>query len=684
MKNHQLLLFFSIFLIVLGGLFTFTTSTQGRLHLRTGIQTTAFTDKNNNTRTLPFDIMLSDFQIQYYAGTPSPSDYISTLIINDNNHEITGQVSMNKIFSYKGFRFYQSGYDGDEQGSILLVKSDKYGLLLVYFGYFLLLTAMIIYFFSKNTQFRKWLNHPALKWRGFLLLFFLFLTETGAAQTKNVVPKHIAEKMGGLPMLYSNRICPMETFARDFTTKLYGKSVYQSLTSEQVLSGLIFYPENWKNEPIIKIKDKKVQQLIGINGKYASFSDFFHNGKQYKLAEPLAKIRMGKHVESAKNIIAADEKIQLLVMLQTGAFLKIFPVEHSQNVVWYSPADELPDGLSENETLLIRGYFDLLKDYAVEKDWNTMEIILNQLIVFQTKSGGERFLSPQKIKTERLYNTVNNTKPIAFVNVCIGIFALIYFFRREKKTPNYGRSNIHIISSLLNILIVSGGLFLLFLMCLRGYIIGRIPLGNGFQTMQFLAVCILFSTFFFRKKSFLLLPFGFLFSGLVLLVSVMGAGNPQITHLQPVLLSPLLSVHVSLIMMAYALFGFITFNSLASFFYVFWGKIKKSKKFNVSILQLHAISRIFLYPSVFFLTAGIIVGSIWAEVSWGRYWSWDPKETWALITLILYALPLHSTLLKPLKKPLFFHGYMITAFLSVLMTYFGVNYLLGGLHSYTG
>ena len=231
------------------------------------------------------------------------------------------------------------------------------------------------------------------------------------------------------------------------------------------------------------------------------------------------------------------------------------------------------------------------------------------------------------------------------------------------------------ISKLFAILLIMSGLFLFFLLCLRGYISGHIPLKNGFETMQFLAVCILFLAFFFRRKSFLLLPFGFIFSGLVLFVSVMGASNPQITQLQPVLSSPLLSIHVSLIMIAYALFGFITFNSIASFLYLL---LKNDSR----ILQLYVLSRIFLYPAVCLLAFGIVVGSIWAEISWGRYWAWDPKETWALITLILYILPLHSQKLQFFEKPLFFHLYMFIGFSSILMTYFGVNYLLGGMHAY--
>ncbi len=673
------LLHLSFIVILLGAFLTFTTGTQGRIHLRLGESANTFIDKKNNTQhVLPFDIVLSGFQINYYPGTQAPSDYVSTFKIIYDSEETTGQVSMNKVFSENGFRFYQSGYDMDEQGAMLLVKSDKYGLPITYVGYFLLLVAMIGYFFSKNTEFRRLLKHPALKQVAIAVLFMA--GGTTVANGQNTVPKDVAKKMGELQMLYRDRICPLETFAHDFTLKLYGKSTYKSLSCEQVLSGWLLYPGQWKDEKIIKIKDKGVQQRLGINGKYASFSDFFSDGRDYKLREPLRRIRLGEDIESAKDIIAADEKIQLLFMLQLGVLLKIFPIGSQGNLVWYSPADVLPESLSENERLLIQGSFDLLTDYADGKDWEAMGTTLDKLQLFQRKSGGALLLFPRKIVAERLYNKVNTIKPIAMGNLLIGIFALFYFFRREKNYPDLSPSKFRIIPLLLTVLLLASGLFVFFLICLRGYISSRIPLGNGFETMQFLAICILFLAFFFQRKSFLSIPFGFIFSGLVLLVSGMGASNPQITQLQPVLLSPLLSIHVSLIMMAYTLFGFVTLNSIASFLYVIFGR----QNANNRIVQLSVISRIFLYPGVFLLVAGIFVGAVWAEVSWGTYWSWDPKETWALITMIIYALPLHAKSLVRFEKPFFFHCYALWAFLSVLMTYFGVNYLLGGLHSYGG
>jgi ABC-type transport system involved in cytochrome c biogenesis permease subunit len=637
--------------------------------------------KTNTQQPLPFDITLTEFQVICYEGTQAPSDYVSQISIRKDQEESTGQISMNKIYSKDGYRFYQSGYDHDQQGSILMVKTDRFGLPVTYGGYALLLIGMIGFFFSKNTGFRQLLKHPALKKGAMVLL--MFLTCHGAMAEERVLSKETARKFGEIQMLYHDRITPIQTFAKEFTLKLYGKPTYNSLTSEQILSSWILYPEDWMRKPMIKIKNKQIRKMLGISGKYATFADFFTDSVQYKLADPIRRIHAGEELESMKDIIAADEKVQLIIMLRMGIPLTIFPQMENGELIWYSPADDLPANMPQNEQLLIMGYFDLLHDYARENDMAGLQTMLEKLKVFQYKKAGNMLPSTGKIKAERLYNNLNIAKPIAFANILLGFFALIYFFRRKREEHETPTSSSKIITLILNILLIIAWIGILTLIGLRGYVSGHIPLGGGYETMQFLAVCIMLLAFLFQRKFFLFLPFGFIFSGLVLLVSGMGASNPQITQLQPVLVSPLLSAHVSLVMMAYTLFGFITLNSISALFHVILsGKNKSLSGVNQRLTHLSVISRILLYPAIFLMAAGIFVGAVWAEVSWGIYWSWDPKEVWALITLIVYAIALHVGSLPTMRKPLTFHIYTLFAFLSVLMTYFGVNYILGGQHSY--
>ena len=176
----------------------------------------------------------------------------------------------------------------------------------------------------------------------------------------------------------------------------------------------------------------------------------------------------------------------------------------------------------------------------------------------------------------------------------------------------------------------------------------------------------------FQRKIPLALPFGLLISGCALLVAHLGMINPKITPLVPVLSSPLLSLHVSVIMISYVLLAFTALNGLVS---LLMFVISKQK----SVLQQAKQNTLLcLRPALFFLGTGIFIGAIWANVSWGCYWSWDPKEIWALITFMTYALALHKRNFSLIT----FHVFVLAAFSTVLITYFGVNYFFGGMHGY--
>ncbi|MCH5308788.1 MAG: cytochrome c biogenesis protein CcsA [Prevotella sp.] len=282
-------------------------------------------------------------------------------------------------------------------------------------------------------------------------------------------------------------------------------------------------------------------------------------------------------------------------------------------------------------------------------------------------------LPEAKVRAEIIYNEVPFSKILFMASLTLGFlsfFLMLYEAVSRRRIP-YARH-------LFGVLLWAVFLFHLLGYCLRWYISGRIPLGNGYETMQFLALCILAVTLLLTSKFLkfdFIMPFGFLLSGFALLVSYLGQMNPQITHLMPVLSSPLLSAHVSIIMMSYALLAFMMLNGI-------YALLLSVFRRQTDIEALTILSRLMLYPAVFFLAAGIFLGAVWANVSWGRYWSWDPKEVWALITMLVYAVPLHQQSIPAFRRPKLFHTYLIIAFLTVLMTYFGVNYFLGGMHSY--
>ena len=273
----------------------------------------------------------------------------------------------------------------------------------------------------------------------------------------------------------------------------------------------------------------------------------------------------------------------------------------------------------------------------------------------------------------QIYNQLNVVKPLAFVCLTLGLllFALyVYRFSMQQKPNRIVRY-----LSLAGLLLMF--IFLSVLIALRSAIVDYFPLANGYEVMHFLAWTALLLTLLFYRRFQMLLPFGFLLCGFSLLVATMGEANPQITALKPVLSSPLLSVHVVVIMFSYALLAFIMLNGLTAILLHCF-----SENAQRQIERLKTISHLMLYPAVFCLAIGIFVGAIWANLSWGRYWGWDPKEVWALITLMIYSLALHTDSLPMFRKPMFFHLFAVVAFLAVLFTYFGVNFLLGGLHSY--
>ena len=405
--------------------------------------------------------------------------------------------------------------------------------------------------------------------------------------------------------------------------------------------------------------------------------DYIDEINQYKLDGLNARILSGEDVADRRGIEEANEKYNLISMLYSGTFLKIFPHRQlgAHTLDWYAQNDLLPKEMNEGEWLFIRKSFGYLQEMIVKKDFNGVSALLDKMKMYQRKMAGDTLPSDMAFRAEKLYNTCDYTKPLAMGCLVIGVLAFLFYCQ----TLGHQRPIDRRWTLGLNVLLIIPFLYLTLTIALRGYIGNHLPLSNGYETMQFMAWVTLILSFYLQKRFILILPFGFLLCGLALLVSMLGEANPQITKLMPVLASPLLSIHVVVIMVAYSLLAFVMLNGVAAFILRF-----THKEYRESVECLQLISRIILYPAVFLLAIGIFVGAVWANVSWGRYWGWDPKEVWALITMLVYALALHPASLHYFRRPLFFHLFSIVAFLTVLITYFGVNFLLGGMHSYAG
>lgn len=634
-RRLPVLLFHGSLLVILAGaMITFIYSEQGYMHLRPDTAKSSFHspqgDKNIH---LPFTMKLDSFRVEYYPGTKAPADYVSYIsysLPDQKDSVYRERISMNRILATQGFRFYQSSFDEDGQGSWLTVNYDPWGTRVTYIGYILLGISMILLLFYRRGEFRQLLNHPLLKKGGLFILFLFYLTETTQARETplRILNRIQADSLVRQQVIYHDRVAPFNTLARDFVKKLTGKTYYKGFTPEQVISGWILYPESWKNEPMIYIKSPELHRLLGLKTSYARLTDLF-DGPVYRLQKTWRQ-EQGKDSKLAKAIQETDEKVGLILMLEKGTFIQPLPTD-----------------------------------------------------------GSVQPLSELEVKAELLYNRIPFSKILFMINLSLGVLSFLLLLhnslRRNIPSPKT-QTNSRTAGAFFSVALYLAFIFHFAGYCLRWYIGGRVPLSNGYETMQFMALCILLIACLLHRKFSFILPFGFLLSGFALLVSYLGQMNPQITPLMPVLVSPWLSIHVSLIMMSYALLAFITLNGILALCLR-----KKESEGDASgnsaiqdsrIEQLTLVSRSLLYPATFFLGAGIFLGAVWANVSWGRYWAWDPKEVWALITFLVYGAAFHSQSLRIFRKPLFFHIYMILAFLTVLMTYFGVNYILGGMHSY--
>ncbi len=593
------MLHLSFVVMIIGGMLTWLTRVDGRVRIAPGETVDQFIDEKGTLHTLPKPLTLERFEVEYYPGGVVPRDYVSHLIV-DGRAEI---VSMNNILEVKGYRLLQTSYDS-EGATVLSVNHDPYGIFTVYAGYLLFAISGLWILLNPKGRFRRLLRDAT----AVVILLAIGIGNMEAAKIDGV-PRATADSLRANQVLYNGKVVTFNTLARDVLLKIYGATNYRGLSPEQTLMSLKFFPDVWKNQPIIKIKEKALTEALGIQGKYAALSDLFDAEGNYRVTA--LYLTLGpEHQRAVEDL---DEKVGIILTLYNGQLIE--PI--------------------------------------------TDDIAL---------------LSDARVKAELLYNSIPFTKIIfmlLFTGFFVGMALLIMgrdvpSARVNKKTC---QRHVPAIATRLPVVILSLAL-LISAACFafQWYLSGRIPLGNTYETLQFVVLVMLLILLMAGRRNVMLLTLGLLASGALALVAHLVASNPVVTTLMPVLHSGWLSLHVSLVMMAYAIFGFTFIIALAGL-----GMPSMAEK-------MRRLSLCMLYPGVYLIGLGIITGSVWANVSWGQYWSWDPKETWALITMLIYAVPLHAGVL-PLRKPKLFHFYMLIAILSVAMTYFGVNYL-NSMHAY--
>jgi len=656
---------------------------------------------------LPFAIYLKKFELDRYPGSMSPASYASEVVLIDKeqNIEMPYRIYMNNILEHRGYRFFQASYDQDEKGTVLSVNNDP-GTLPSYIGYFLLALGMFWSLFSKQHRFSrlaaKAKKASADKALGLILAFGLVLsiTPSQAAEVNPTIKtilafdKAHADKFGALIVQDSGgRMKPMDTLTTEILAKIHGGSSLSvgdvKLTPNQVILGMMIRPDSFQDIKIIKTRDKEINKILGIksDAKYASFSQFFEDIKGmrgYKLSSIVeeATRKEAKHRNKLdKAALTIDERLNVAYMVYTGAIIKIWPKPSDANNKWFATIDALQT-FEQNDAMKVReiavNYFTSMDDSLVSGEWSKSDETLKEIVKYQKFYGAEVYPSENKVKAEMFYNHAYIFETLYPLYLLVGFILLILSFVKILK-PKF---KIDMFSKATLFLLILFFIAHTFGLALRWYISGHAPWSNGYESMIYIGWATVLAGFIFSKRSPMTMASTGILTGLILFVAHLNWMNPQVTNLVPVLNSYWLSIHVSMITASY---GFIGLGALLGFITIILFILKTDKnerQISLSIKELNAINEMALMVGLVLLTIGNFLGGVWANESWGRYWGWDPKETWALVTILIYAVVVHLRFIKSIYSEFNYSVISLLSFTSVLMTYFGVNYYLAGLHSY--
>ena len=656
---------------------------------------------------LPFSIKLRDFQLERYPGSMAPSSYASevTVIDKKDNVKMDYRIYMNHVLDYKGFRFFQSSYDMDELGTVLSVNHDP-GTLITYIGYFMLAFGLLLNLFNPYSRFRKLTSEISndINFKNvfvFLGILFMFNAHSLKAEDslknieiiKKISPTH-AEKFGHL-LIQANmgRVEPVDTLAHDILHKIARKNNIYNLSADQIILSMLVKPKLWQNIPIIYLprSDKKLKKILGIplDKKYASFSDFFDysNKNPYKLqqyVEKASRKRSADRNQFDKDVIKVDERVNVVYMTFMGDLFRLFPKPNDPSLKWYSPKDAIstfPPKLSNMLREILLNYFDSVNEGIKSGNFDKANKALNLISTYQKRVGKDLIPSDTKIDLEILYNKYDIFSQAMKIYLIAGFILLIIVFLKILKRD-------------FNVKWLAKGAFYLIIfsfaihtigLILRWYLAEHAPWSNAYESMLYIAWTMALAGVVFSRKSLLALTLMSILAGITLFVAHLGGMDPQITNLVPVLKSYWLNIHVAVITSSY---GFLGLSALLGFFTLILlilrnpNNKERSENIEKSVIEATKINEVSMILGLSLLTVGNFLGGVWANESWGRYWGWDPKETWAWISILIYTVVLHMRFIPKLNFIYTFAVASTLAYFSIIMTYFGVNYYLSGMHSY--
>ncbi len=647
---------------------------------------------------LPFSIKLNDFIMERYPGTDNASSYASEVTLIDPRENLIRdqRIYMNNILNYDGYRFFQSSFDKDELGTYLSVNHDAPGTLISYLGYALLTLGMIMTFFSKNTRFAQLSKNlknmrdkpEKVAMAAVTALLLAFSTPAHANHASlPVVNQDHAEAFGQILMQdFQGRIKPLNTFTNEVLRKLSRKETLEGQTSEQVILGMMADPKTWYHVPLIKLgHHEEVRNILGVSGDYATYADFFHQNGEYKLRDAVRNAYNTPQRDRGvfeKEVVKLDERVNICSMVFSGRFMTVFPVPGDTSHHWQSAVPFEPQGHAAFTGSIIEkfypAYTPVLRSAMQSNDWSLANRMVDELDKYQQKHGGEVLPSESKVNAELFLNELNvfsrlgklyGLLSLAFLGL---LFTSVFKPGLNLKTPMKIAIGILAFGFLMHTLGLG----------LRWYVAGRAPWSNGYESMIYIGWTTTLAGLIFSRKSFGGLAATTVLAAVILMVAGLSWADPEITPLVPVLKSYWLTIHVSLEAGSYGFLALGAIIGILNLVFMIFANQKNGKNVYRIIKELSYTSELTLIAGLFMISIGTYLGGVWANESWGRYWGWDAKETWALVTILVYAFILHMRFIPGFRGLYAFNVSTLFGWASVMMTYFGVNYYLSGLHSY--
>lgn len=689
----------SFIIILLGATISFLFGEEGILHLREGEtnnQISIETSKGNTLHTLPFSIELKDFILTRYPGSSSPSSYESEVIVHVDGQSNPARIFMNNILDVKGYRFFQASFDQDEQGTILSVNRDVAGRNVTYFGYLLLVVGLVWSLVGKNTRFRKLSRRlKELRAAGIIALLFLSLPFTiEAKETSNpmmeVIQKYpvaleTAARFGSLPIQSrTGRMMPVNTFSSEILRKLHKSDKIGNLNSDQFLLSLMIMPDMWMRIPFLNISNPDLSNYFDLTPGECAYIEVFDSNGNYKLQEKLEEAYNKMPAQRSrfdKDLMKLDEQINILHQLLNRQMLNLFPKEDDPNQKWYSPGDDL-SAFHGKDSLFVSKILDWyvaeLQEGIKTGDWKKANEVTDMIVTYQNAKNKTIDIDPKKIETELKYNKMEIFRYTKIGYLILGGLLLVICFGMMFKKTRW----LSFTSWLLGIGILVVFHFHMMGMGMRWYVGGYAPWSNSYETMVYVAWATVCAGLLFARRSRITFALATLFAGIILFVSGLNWMDPEINPLVPVLKSPWLMFHVAVIVAAYGFFGISCLLGITNLSLMSFTPMRYREFMNTRLKELTVVCEMAMIVGLVLMTIGTFLGAVWANESWGRYWGWDPKETWALITMIVYAVITHLHLMKRYYNLWLFNFCSVVGFSSVLMTFFGVNYFLSGMHSY--